>query len=71
MESQIQQKLVQKTRELENLRELEQLTKNLNISLEEFGSQLELLESESSCIGTVTENWIRIIRCSVPRNPRK
>ncbi|KAH3663806.1 hypothetical protein OGAPHI_005209 [Ogataea philodendri] len=55
-------KLQQKIRELESLQQIRDLTKNLNVSLEEFSSQIELLGEEAGCIQTVTENWMRIIR---------
>ncbi|KAG7817324.1 hypothetical protein KL928_004059 [Ogataea angusta] len=55
-------KVQQKLKELESLQQIRDLTKHLNVSLEEFAGQIELLGEEAGSIETVTQNWMRIIR---------
>ncbi|KAG7828828.1 hypothetical protein KL920_003324 [Ogataea angusta] len=55
-------KVQQKLKELESLQQIRDLTKHLNVLLEEFAGQIELLGEEAGSIETVTQNWMRIIR---------
>lgn len=61
-ELEAEQRLQQRLKELERLKQIKSLTENLSTSLENFNTQMKRIDHGSVTVGEVTANWVQIVR---------
>lgn len=61
-ELEAEQRLQQRLKELERLKQIKSLTENLSTSLEKFNTQMKRIDHGSVTVSEVTANWVQIVR---------